>query len=158
MTVCFTKNDNLILLHFNMKKLNMFNFLNIKMMKNFFEIIRHHCFVLVTTRNLHTCVCFYVNICLNKNKSQVLYNKTWRSFLNIGRNKIYKIIGKKYLSKWLLKLRSNPVKTLSASKIELWALSRWLFSQKAPSEVFDWVLNTPLRSSHRRCSVKKVFL
>ena len=30
----------------------------------------------------------------NKNKSQVLYNKTWRSFLNTERNKIHKLIGK----------------------------------------------------------------
>ena len=37
-------------------------------MKISFEIIRHHCFVLATTINLHTCVCFYVNIRLNKNK------------------------------------------------------------------------------------------
>ena len=68
MTVYFTKNNDLILFHFTMKKLNMFNFLYIKMMKISFEIIRHHCFVLATTRNLHTCVCFYVNICLNKKK------------------------------------------------------------------------------------------
>ena len=67
MTVYFTKNDNLILLYFNMKKLNMFNCLHIKMVKISFEIIRHHCFVLATTRNLHACVCFYVNIHLNKN-------------------------------------------------------------------------------------------
>ena len=46
MTVYFTKNDDLILFHFNMKKLNIFNFLRIKMMKISFEIIRHHCFVL----------------------------------------------------------------------------------------------------------------
>ena len=71
MTVYFTKNDNLILFHFNMKKLNMFNFLYIKMMKNSFEIIRHYCFVLATTRNLHTCVYFCVNIRLNKNESLV---------------------------------------------------------------------------------------
>ena len=75
MTVYFTKNDDLILCHFNKKKLNMFNFLHIKMMKISFEIIEHHCFVLKATRNLHTCVCFYVNIRLNKTKSQVLYNK-----------------------------------------------------------------------------------
>ena len=70
MTVYFTKNGDLILVHFNMKKLNMFNFLLIKMMKISFEVIRHHCFVLATTRNLHTCVCFYVIIHLNKNKIQ----------------------------------------------------------------------------------------
>ena len=61
MTVYFTNNDDLILFHFNMKKLNMFNFLHIKIMKISFEIIGHHCFVLATTRSLHTCVCFYVN-------------------------------------------------------------------------------------------------
>ena len=47
----------------------MFNFLHIKMMKISFEIIGHHCFVLSTTRNLHSSVCFYVIIRLNKNKS-----------------------------------------------------------------------------------------
>ena len=47
------------------------------------------------------------------------------------------------------------VKPSQTSKMELSALSRWLFSQKAPSEIFDWVLNTPLRISHRRSYVKK---
>ena len=42
MIVHFTKNDDLILLHFNMKKLIMFNFLHIKMMKIPFEMIRNH--------------------------------------------------------------------------------------------------------------------
>ena len=74
MTVNFTKNDDLILFHFNMKKLNMSNFLHIKMMKISFEIIRHHCLVLATKRNVHTCVCFYVNIPLNKNRSLVQQN------------------------------------------------------------------------------------
>ena len=74
MTVYFTKNDDLILFHFNMKKLNMFNFLHIKMMKISFEIIRHYCFVLATTRNLHTCVCFDVIVRLYKNKSLVRQN------------------------------------------------------------------------------------
>ena len=74
MTVYFTKNDDLILFHFNMKKLNMSNFLHIKMMKISFEIIRHHCLVLATKRNVHTCVCFYVNIRLNKNRSLVQQN------------------------------------------------------------------------------------
>ena len=69
MTVYFTKNDDLILFHFNMEKLNMFSFLHIKMVKISFEIIIHHCFVVATTRKLPTCVCFYVNIPLNKNKS-----------------------------------------------------------------------------------------
>ena len=47
MTVYFTKNDDLILFHFNMKKLNLFNFRYIEMMmKTSFEIIRHHCLVL----------------------------------------------------------------------------------------------------------------
>ena len=68
MTVYFTKHDDLILFHFNIKKLNMFNLLHIKMMKTSFEIIRGHCIILATTKNLHTCVCFYVNISLNKNK------------------------------------------------------------------------------------------
>ena len=85
MTVYFTKNDDLILFHFNMKKLNMFNFLHIKIMKISFEIIRRHCSVLATTRNLHTCVCFYVNIRLNKNKSLEQQNlkivfEYWKKF------------------------------------------------------------------------------
>ena len=67
----FTKYDDLILFHFNMKKLNMLNFLHInKMMKTSFEIITHHCFVLATTGNSHTCVYFYVNIRLNKSLVQ----------------------------------------------------------------------------------------
>ena len=74
MTVYFTKNDDLILFHFNMKNLNTFISPRIKMMKTSFEIIRHNCFVLVTTRNLYTSVCFYVNIRLNKNKSLVQQN------------------------------------------------------------------------------------
>ena len=46
------------------------------MMKISFKIIRHHCFVLATTRNLHTPVCFYVKIKVrvNKNKSLVQQN------------------------------------------------------------------------------------
>ena len=74
MTVYFTKNGDLILFHFNMEKLNMFNFLHIKMMKISFEIIRHHYLVLATKRNVHTCVCFYVNIRFNKNRSLVQQN------------------------------------------------------------------------------------
>ena len=76
MTVYFTKTDDLILFYFNMKKLNMFNVLHTKMMKISFEMIRQHCLVLATARNLHSCVSFSVSIRLNKNKSQVLYNKT----------------------------------------------------------------------------------
>ena len=38
MTVYFTKNDDVILFHFNMKKLNMFNFLHFKMMKIFLKV------------------------------------------------------------------------------------------------------------------------
>ena len=85
-----------------MKKLSKFNYLHIEMMKISFRIIRHHYFILATIRNLYTCVCIYVNICLNKNKS--LYNKTWRSFSNTGKKYIYKM--KKYLTRWLLKLKS----------------------------------------------------
>ena len=76
MTVYFTKADDLIIFYFNMKKLNMFNVLHTKMMKISFEMIGQHCLVLSTARNLHTCVCFSVSIRLNKNKSQVLHNKT----------------------------------------------------------------------------------
>ena len=46
MTMYFTKNHDLILFHFNMEKLSMFNFLRIKMMRISFEIIRHDCLVL----------------------------------------------------------------------------------------------------------------
>ena len=38
MTVYFTKNDDLILFHINMKKLNMFNFRHFKMMKILFKL------------------------------------------------------------------------------------------------------------------------
>ena len=70
MTVYFLKKDNLILFHFNMKKLIVLNFLHeIEIMKVSFEIIRHHCFVLWTKRNLHSCVCLYLIIRLNKSKS-----------------------------------------------------------------------------------------
>ena len=74
MTSYFAKNDDLILFHFIMKKLNMFNFLHIKMMKISFGVIRHHCFVLATTRNLHKCVCFYVN---SRTKLKVVF-EYWR--------------------------------------------------------------------------------
>ena len=46
----------------------------IQMMKISFEIIRHHCLVLTTTRNLHTTI--YVSICLNKNESLAQRNLT----------------------------------------------------------------------------------
>ena len=58
--VYFTKNDDLILFHFNMKKLNMFNFLHNKMMNISFEIIRHYCFILATTRNLQREMCMFL--------------------------------------------------------------------------------------------------
>ena len=58
MAVYFIKNNDLNLFHFNMKKLNMFNFLYIKIMRISSEIIRQHCFALATMRNLHNCVCF----------------------------------------------------------------------------------------------------
>ena len=74
----------------------MFNFLHIKMMKISFEIIRHHCFVLVTTRNLHTCVRFYVIIRLNKNKSCT--TKLEDRFWILEEIKIYTVKGKKYLT------------------------------------------------------------
>ena len=47
MTVYFTKTNDLILFHFNVKKLSMFHFLHIKMMKISFETNRHHCLVLM---------------------------------------------------------------------------------------------------------------
>ena len=71
MTVHFTKNDDLIILfHFNMKKLNLFNFLHIKMMKISFEIIGHYCFV----REICILMYIYVIIRLNKNKGLVRKN------------------------------------------------------------------------------------
>ena len=63
------------------------------MMKISFEIIRHHCFVLATKRNLHTYVCFYVNIRFNKSRSLVLQNLK-NHFSIMEEIKIYKVIGK----------------------------------------------------------------
>ena len=62
MTVYFTKNNDLILFHFNMKKLNMLNmkklnFLQIKMMKISFEVNRHHCLVLMMMMMMMNCFC-----------------------------------------------------------------------------------------------------
>ena len=65
MNVYFTKNDDFVLIHSS----NMFKLLLIKMLKISFEIIRHHCFALLTWRNLHTCISFCVNVRLNKNKN-----------------------------------------------------------------------------------------
>ena len=73
----FTKDDDLILFHFSMKKLNMFNFLHIKMMKISFEITRHLCFVFATSRNLHTFVCFYVQ---EQSSSGLLSKSVLRNF------------------------------------------------------------------------------
>ena len=44
------------------------------MMKISFEIIKHYCFAVATTRNLHSCACFYLNIRLKKSKSLVQQN------------------------------------------------------------------------------------
>ena len=77
MSMYFTKDDDLILFHFSMKKLNMFNFLHIKMMKISFEITRHLCFVFATSRNLHTFVCFYVQ---EQSSSGLLSKSVLRNF------------------------------------------------------------------------------
>ena len=60
----------------------MFNFFHIKMMKISFEIIRYHCFVLVTMRHLHTCVCF-VHVRLHKNKSLIQQNLAYTTNQNL---------------------------------------------------------------------------
>ena len=50
--IIFYNNDDLILFHFNMEKLNMFNFVHIKIVEISFEIIRHQQEIIVaTTRN-----------------------------------------------------------------------------------------------------------
>ena len=67
----------------------MFNFAHIKMMKIPFEIIRQHYLVLVTKRNLGFCVCFYVNIHVNKNRNSVHQN-----LKIVFEIKIYQVIGK----------------------------------------------------------------
>ena len=74
MAVYFTKNNDLILILIDTKKLNMFYFVDITVRKISFEIIRHHYPVLVTKRVLDSCVCFYVNIHFNKNRSSVQQN------------------------------------------------------------------------------------
>ena len=59
--IIFYNNDDLIVFHFNME---------ILMVEISFEIIRHQQEIIVaTTRSLHGCVYFYLNIRLNKNKS-----------------------------------------------------------------------------------------
>ena len=67
MTVYFIKNDDLILFHFNMKKLNMFNFLHIKMMKISDTIV-------LSWRQRVIYLCFYVNIRFSKNRSNSQQN------------------------------------------------------------------------------------
>ena len=95
----FTKNDDLILSHFNPQKLNMFNVLHIKVMKISFEIITHH-YLVMWEKFAYFCV-FLRKYSI---KIEALYNKTWRSFWNIGRNEKLQSDGKKYLTKWLIKL------------------------------------------------------
>ena len=104
MTVYFTKNDNLILFHFNMKKLNMFIFPRIKMVKISFEIIRHNCSVLATTRNLHTSLCSHVNIRLNKNKSLVKQNL--KIVVEYWKKKNYKVKGNKVFNQMTAKTKN----------------------------------------------------
>ena len=60
MTVYFTKTNDLILFHFNVKKLNMFHFLHIKMMRISFETNRHHCLVLMMMMMMN-CFCGMVD-------------------------------------------------------------------------------------------------
>ena len=57
MTVYFIKNDDLILFHFNMKKLNMFNFLQIKMMKTFLKLSDT---IVLSERQREICIPVYV--------------------------------------------------------------------------------------------------
>ena len=75
-------------------------------MKISFQIIRHHCFVLTTTRNLHTCVCFYVNIRLNKKKKSCTTKLEVR-FRILEELKIYK--GKKLFSQMAAKVKNFEV-------------------------------------------------
>ena len=136
MTVYFTKNDDLILFHFNAKKLNMFNFLHIKMMKISFEIIKHHCFVLAATRNLHTCIWFRINIRLNKTESLVQQNLKDRFWI-LEQIKFTKEKEKKYLTRWLLKL-----KMLNSQKLFLKLLVTFLEpSQTSKMELFVKIVN-----------------
>ena len=57
MTVYFTKNDDLILFHINMKKLNMFNFLYFKTMKILFKLSDT---IVLSWRQREMCILVYV--------------------------------------------------------------------------------------------------
>ena len=57
MIVYFTKNDDLILFHINMKKLNMFNFLHFKMMKILFKLSDT---IVLSWRQREMCILVYV--------------------------------------------------------------------------------------------------
>ena len=51
-----------------------------------FEFISHYLFVLATTKNLHTCVCFYVNIrlmCVPKRPSFFNLKRKMKNELNV---------------------------------------------------------------------------
>ena len=74
------------------------------MMKISFEIIRHHCLVLATTGNLHTYVCFYVNIRLNKDK--YCRTKLVDRFRILEEIKIYKVRGKKLFNQMAAKAKN----------------------------------------------------
>ena len=150
----FTKNDDLILFHFNMKKLNMFNYLHIKMMKISFENIRHHYFILATRRNIHSCVCFYVNICLGKNKSLVQQNfkivfEYWKKY------KFTKYKEEKYLSRWQLRLTM-----LNSQKLLLKLLVTFLKpSQTSKMEIVVKIVNgNKLLTIFKKSSILDVWM
>ena len=75
-------------------------------MKIYFEIIRH-CFVVTTTRNMHTCVCFYVNIRLNKSKSCT--TKLEDRFWILEEMKIYKVKGIKFFNQMAAKVKNVEI-------------------------------------------------
>ena len=136
MIVYFTKNDDLILFCFNMKKLNIFNFLHIKIMKMSFEIIRNHCFVLATVGNLQTYVCFQVNICLNKSLVQQNLKIVFEYW------KIQKFT--KYLTRLMLKL-----KMLNSQKLLLELLLGFL----EPGQTFKMELSVKIVNSIKLLSI-----
>ena len=110
MTVYFTENNDLILFHFHMKNLNMFNILRIEMMK--ISLMKLSDTVVLSWRQreicILVCVCFYVNIRLNKNKSLVQQNllNIRKSFLSIGRNKNLKSKLKKKMNQVTAKAKN----------------------------------------------------
>ena len=133
MSMYFTKDDDLILFHFSMKKLNMFNFLHIKMMKISFEITRHLCFVFATTRNLHTFVCFYVQ---KQSSRGVLPKSVLRNFAKFtGKHLCQTLFLNKEL--WHRCFPVNFAKFLKSSFLH--NTSGWLFL-KISAVLWKWIM------------------